>query len=199
MQIFLLSLNPKKAARALCDKHCVKMPTEMVQILSTVWKLSNPVLYQQFYMNGWLYKPFRNYKHPAILWAMQSRQNYWYCVWLLAELCQEYTFRYKKVHYCQRFVNWFGEEIPRFCSSGGLMAGREFDEKDFKENGSTFERDGSPPLPDVGFVHMTEKFQAIPEELKRDDAVEAYRAYYLRDKRRFAVWNKGRAPPKWWR
>jgi len=169
MQIFLLNLNPRKAAQALCDKHCVKMPTETAQILSTVWKLSNPILYQQFYMNGMLYRPVRNYKHPVISWVMQSRQNYWYCVWLLAELCQEYTFRYKKVHSCSRFIDIYADKMP------------------------------DPSLPDVGFVPMTKKFQAIPEDLKREDAVEAYRAYYLQDKKRFAVWNKGRNPPKWWK
>lgn len=159
------------------------MPTEMAQILSTVWKLSNPVLYQQFYMNGWLYRPVSNPKHPVIQWVMQSQGNYWYCVWLLTELCREYTFRYKKVHFCQRFVHLFVEEMPRFCCRGSSLVGE----------------DGSPPLPDVGFVPMMEKFQAIPEELKKEDAVEAYRAYYLRDKRRFAVWNRGRNCPSWWK
>ena len=38
--------------------------------------------------------------------------------------------------------------------------------------------------------------QAMPEVYKNTDAVKAYRAYYVGDKRRFAKWSKGKTP-KW--
>ncbi len=167
MQIFFLSFDPQEAAQSLCDKHCFKMVTETAQILSTVWKISNPVLYEQFYINGWLYKPFHNAKHPSIRWVAQSCENYWFTVWLLIELCQEYNFRYGKVHYCTKFIQHFVWDMP------------------------------GPSLPDIGFIPMTPEFQAIPIELKNDNAVEAYKTYYLREKMRFAVWKKGRAAPDW--
>jgi hypothetical protein len=39
--------------------------------------------------------------------------------------------------------------------------------------------------------------QAMPDKYKRDNAVDAYRAYYMGEKARFAVWSK-REPPQWW-
>jgi hypothetical protein len=40
--------------------------------------------------------------------------------------------------------------------------------------------------------------QALPKELQQEDAVLAYRAYYLRDKARFARWTLPAEPPAWW-
>lgn len=52
-----------------------------------------------------------------------------------------------------------------------------------------------PPLPsDV----MTPFAQAMPEQHKRPDAVEAYRQYYIHEKARFAKW-KNREVPEWFK
>lgn len=51
-----------------------------------------------------------------------------------------------------------------------------------------------PSLP----AGRTEFAQAMPDGLKRPDPVEAYRLFYIEDKRRFAKWNKGRCAPAWW-
>lgn len=53
-----------------------------------------------------------------------------------------------------------------------------------------------PPvnIPDTGF---TQPPQCMPDEYKCDDAVEAYRNYYIGDKASFAVW-KYSAPPMWY-
>jgi hypothetical protein len=40
--------------------------------------------------------------------------------------------------------------------------------------------------------------QAMPEQYRQYDAVEAYRAYYLGSKSRFAQWSKTRPAPYWW-
>ena len=55
------------------------------------------------------------------------------------------------------------------------------------------EQGGRPsPGPRAPFV------QALPKELRQEDAVMAYRAYYLRDKARFARWTLPAEPPAWW-
>lgn len=55
-------------------------------------------------------------------------------------------------------------------------------------------------LPPLGLPYgpLTPFAQAMPEEYRGDDAVEAYRRFYLNDKRRFARWTKERAAPEWW-
>jgi hypothetical protein len=44
---------------------------------------------------------------------------------------------------------------------------------------------------------LTPFAQAMPEQYRSDDAVEAYRAYYRGDKRHLATWSK-RDVPTWW-
>ncbi len=40
---------------------------------------------------------------------------------------------------------------------------------------------------------------AMPETYRLDDPVASYRNFYLRDKRRFARWERGRPMPAWYR
>ena len=39
--------------------------------------------------------------------------------------------------------------------------------------------------------------QCMPDQYKTDDVVQAYRAFYLSDKRAFATWRRNQ--PAWWR
>jgi hypothetical protein len=40
--------------------------------------------------------------------------------------------------------------------------------------------------------------QAMPDDVKNPDPVEAYRSYYNKYKQDLAVWNNGRPAPNWW-
>jgi hypothetical protein len=83
MNIFILDIDPVKAAQYLCDKHIVKMCLETAQILSTI--------------SGGPYKP-THANHPCTLWAKETLGNYrWLVVHGLA-IGDEYTHRYGKVH-----------------------------------------------------------------------------------------------------
>lgn len=53
-------------------------------------------------------------------------------------------------------------------------------------------------MTEVPYDDATQFVQAMPEEFKRHDPVEAYRAYYRGSKSRFAKWTKTRPPPYWW-
>ena len=54
----------------------------------------------------------------------------------------------------------------------------------------------TPPLPLCG---LTPFAQAMPDQYKQEDAVEAYRAYYRGDKASFAKWEWPTAQtPDWW-
>ena len=88
MNIFVLSLEPKEAAQWHMDRHVVKMPLESAQMLCTA-------LYHHGYSSP--YKPAHK-NHPCTLWAAKSRSNFIWLCRLGLELCEEYTFRYKKEH-----------------------------------------------------------------------------------------------------
>lgn len=97
------------------DKHCIKMILEYCQLLSTAhrildgteyiaqsktgrnvrrWKLDDEVLDKTIYSATHIH-------HPSAVWARHSLENYNWLAGLLAALCQEYTYRYGKVHKCQ--------------------------------------------------------------------------------------------------
>ena len=40
--------------------------------------------------------------------------------------------------------------------------------------------------------------QCMPDEYKCDDYVQAYRNYYMAEKKYFAAWGKGVPAPAWW-
>jgi hypothetical protein len=116
MNIFYLNNAPKICAQMHVDKHCVKMILESAQLLSTAhrvldgvetiavinnrkvrkWELPDDrqsILYSATHIN-----------HPSAVWVRQSAANYTWLYNLFVELCNEYTYRYGKVHKCQREI-----------------------------------------------------------------------------------------------
>jgi hypothetical protein len=102
MNIFVTDFCPIKSAQVLPDKHIVKMPLETCQMLSIVaskkWGYGFGDLPR---LDGTPYKTekgaFRN--HPCTIWAQQNWS------WLIRHglaLCDEYTYRYGKVHSCEK-------------------------------------------------------------------------------------------------
>ena len=52
-------------------------------------------------------------------------------------------------------------------------------------------------LPALGDAEWQEPPQCMPDEFKSNDTVQAYRAFYIHDKSRFARWAKSRPMPEW--
>lgn len=103
MNVFVLDLDHRLNAQWHVDRHVVKMPLELAQILCTV-----------HHANGTLDVPYRatHRRHPCVQWAGASRDNYSWALALGIELCTEYTFRYGKVHGCQRVLSWCADNQP---------------------------------------------------------------------------------------
>ena len=105
MNIFFLSLNPTEAARLHCDKHVVKMILETAQLLYTAhWVYESPLpeaAYRKTHPN-----------HPSARWVRESLVNYrWLCSLGIA-LCEEYTYRYGKVHKTEHHLRWLTANTP---------------------------------------------------------------------------------------
>ncbi len=98
MNIFYLDHNIESCANYHCDKHVVKQILEYFQILNTtlhVKGFSSP------------YKP-THINHPCTVWARKSKQNLNYLESLFIFLCEEYTYRYGKVHACEdKWREWY--------------------------------------------------------------------------------------------
>ena len=120
MNIFVLDKDPVIAAQLQCDKHVVKMIVESAQMLSTAHRMLDGTvqiapsksgkrmvkhyrLFDNLDLDETLYKAV-HYKHPCTVWTMESDLNYdWHWVHFKA-LCDEYTYRYGKVHSSERLL-----------------------------------------------------------------------------------------------
>lgn len=96
MQLFILSENIDENVKMYCDKHCVKLITEVCQMLSTIHRVSN-----YYRLPGFLYKK-THVKHPCTVWGGESLQNYWYLCHTGLALYNEYVFRFNKVNNFKR-------------------------------------------------------------------------------------------------
>ena len=115
MNIFFLDKNPEKCAQMHVDRHVTKMVLEYAQLLSTAHRLLDgtqsvglsktgrkqtryvlsdkrePILYSATHIN-----------HPSAIWCRANLENYLWLHSLLVACCNEYTYRYGKVHKCQQ-------------------------------------------------------------------------------------------------
>tara|TARA_R110000787_G_scaffold14600_2_gene44926 strand:- start:2267 stop:2758 length:492 start_codon:yes stop_codon:yes gene_type:complete len=94
MNIFILDNNPKLAAQYHCDKHCVKMILESAQLLCA-----------QFEPKTAPYKR-THYNHPCSQWVRESITNFNWLVTFAYHLCDEYKYRYGKVHKSRDVILW---------------------------------------------------------------------------------------------
>lgn len=94
MNIFYLHESPIVSARAMTNKHVVKMILETAQLLSTAHHVLDEektpfldTLYKKTHVN-----------HPSAIWVRESHENYIWAYSHFLELCNEYTKRYNKIH-----------------------------------------------------------------------------------------------------
>ena len=112
MNIFYLHKDPVESAKLHCDKHVCKMIIEYAQMLSTAHRMVDGEQYYGLSKNGrriarWrhpnsnlenvLYKA-SHINHPSAVWVRENAIQYQYMYDLFVALCDEYTYRYGKVH-----------------------------------------------------------------------------------------------------
>ncbi len=183
MNIFILDPNPELAAIYHNDKHIVKMPLEMAQMLCTnIYYLNDLTSKAKANKNLELvYKIFKDFpppksspypfylfafpNNPCTIWLRESQANMKWGLELFRQLLIEYTFRYEKHRDLEKVYFWIRDNFP-------------YDK--------------------IKKIELTPFVQALPETYKDEDAVKAYRSYYLNDKRHIAKW-KNRDQPEWWK
>jgi len=191
MNIFFLSTNPKLAAQEHCDKHVVKMIQETCLMLSTAHRLLDGDvaadamgLYKTAYAN-----------HPMSMWVRENQLNYTWAYRLLQHLCSEYTHRYDKVHKTQEqgMLDALQKVPENICL--GTETGRTVPPMcmpDKYKNRFTKTKDS--------WIELAEDAAVRRERLSQQsfhDVVDAYRRYYIAEKKHFARWTK-RSEPSWW-
>lgn len=111
MNIFYLDNDPTTCARYHNDKHVVKMILEYAQLLSTAHRLLDGVESTRLSKTGRKQKWYSisdnrdsllynatHANHPSAKWCRDSDANYQWLYRLFCACCDEYTFRYGKIH-----------------------------------------------------------------------------------------------------
>lgn len=106
MNIFYLDENFKKAAEYHNDKHVVKMILETAQLLCTAHHILDP---NKPHTN--LYR-LTHKNHPCAIWVRNGINNYRWLYNLFCSLCDEYTFRYGKVHMTDKKLRKILKKAP---------------------------------------------------------------------------------------
>ncbi len=102
MNIFAVSNDPYKCARALDDKRVVKMTLETCQILSTVVHMYD----EEFHKEHDLYQPTHK-KHPCVMWAAENVNNFKWLIKHFRHLLYQYEYRFSKEHACFQYLEAF--------------------------------------------------------------------------------------------
>ena len=169
MNIFYLHPDPLKAAEMHCDKHCVKMILETAQMLCTAHRTLDGD--EQADKLG-MYKTV-HLNHPSTKWVRGSLLQYEWAHHLFKFLCSEYTHRFNKVHKTDAKLREALKTPPSLMTK---MA----------EWSSTYGNKYTQPP------------QCMPDQYKiPNDAVQAYRNYYIGEKASFAKWAYTHTP-EWW-
>tara|TARA_B100001093_G_scaffold509286_1_gene573018 strand:- start:1931 stop:2500 length:570 start_codon:yes stop_codon:yes gene_type:complete len=184
MNIFILSEDPVEAAQQQCDKHVVKMIVESAQMLSTVHRMVDGIMERRPSKSGSMLQYYKlddhredilykacHYNHPSTVWTREGCCNYtWHYQHFIA-LCDEYTYRYGKVHATDSKLRKILKDLPNNIK-------RTLVRTPYK-------------------LAMSSNPECIVNNLGGTDAVKSYRNFYQTKQDRFKmVWTK-RQQPEW--
>ena len=194
MNIFVLHWNPRKAARAHADKHVVKMILESVQMLYTThWVLTYPILLTHRSPAA-LAKAQKPLPLPP-LFRMKKAPH---------QLKNPEVRGYRPVHVHHPCTKWVRASLSNYmwlCTLA-LELAKEHHRRwpaSFShscESHALWLSQHPPPLPDIPLTHFA---LAMPDEYKRKDPIQSYRAFYSGSKKDRGITDSytNRHPPHW--
>lgn len=117
MNIFYLNSDPRKCAEYHVNRHVVKMILEYAQLLSTAHRVLDGIIINDRSKTGrkqtrYVLSDSResviysatHINHPSAKWVRESDKNYDWLYVMWCELMDEYTYRYYKVHACEKLI-----------------------------------------------------------------------------------------------
>jgi hypothetical protein len=177
MNIFVLDNNPTVAAQSLCDKHVVKMILESAQLLSTAHRYLDGYYSTKLTKSGRKYTTYRHSNPITDGFLYQSTMINHPCTIWTRETNSNYDWLASHaVEMCNEYTSRYG----KIHTSNNLLVWLQKNRPANITNGS-----------------LTPFAQAMPDIYKNEDAVMAYRAYYIGAKARFARWKNNKIP-EWW-
>tara|TARA_R100000458_G_scaffold48305_1_gene47307 strand:- start:2106 stop:2696 length:591 start_codon:yes stop_codon:yes gene_type:complete len=180
MNIFVLDQDPRVAAQMYCDKHVPKMVVELYQQMGSAMRRAGvedalmPLTKKGTPLKGGYHN------HPCTRWVGDNRKNFCWAAEHALALCDEYTKRFGKKHFCEDGI----EQMLNLHLEYGILPKGSF-----------------TPFA----LAMPDEFRPVSCHIKEgyllhasgDTAVQAYRRYY--HSKTFAKWEKGTDAPDWWK
>lgn len=181
MNIFVLDNDPVIAAQQQCDKHVVKMIVESGQMLSTAHRMLDGIIERRPSKSGKttvnyykleddreniLYKAV-HHNHPCSVWTRECCVNYTWHYNHFVALCEEYKYRYGKVHSTDTKLRHVLRNKPHNIP-------HEHEMTPFKL-----------------------AMKSNPECIALGNPIEAYRAFYQTKQERFKMEWTNRTRPSW--
>ena len=175
MNIFVLDESPQLAAQMMCDKHVVKMIVESAQMLSTAHRVLDGEQYTELSPNN---RRIKRWKSPYVL-----IEETLYKASFVGHPCTQWVMENDKNYY------WLAEHAYKLCKEYTRRYGKVHKSEDMISL-IRFRKPANIAITDS----ITPFAQAMPEEYKNPNVVEAYRAYYIGEKNGFAEWKNGNVP-----
>ena len=179
MNIFVLHPHPVVSAKQHCDKHVVKMILETAQLLSTAHRLLDGVQDLRESSTGktqtkYWELPDNNMEGTLYRATMMNHP----CAIWCRESDANYTWAYNLfAGLCDEYTHRYGK----------------VHKTDMLLREALFETPKNIPKK----IGLTPFKQAMPEDVKHNDSIQAYRQYYLKYKASFAKWTN-REVPDWY-
>lgn len=112
MNIFATDSNALSCATYHTDKHIIKMPLEMAQMVSFVYH--NKDLWDRSIPQLLMSNSTTHIKHPCSIWVKQNLSNFIWSCELGIKMVEEYRFRYnsQKHERCLLIFEWALDNLP---------------------------------------------------------------------------------------
>lgn len=110
----MVDKDPVVAAQNLIDRHIVKMPSESCIMMANAYDNLNDA--PKTKSGGLRNKSYSH--HGCTKWAIKTLQNFKWLTEHSIALCEEYTYRYNKIHFCETFIRWCQLNPPELNNGG---------------------------------------------------------------------------------
>ena len=172
MNIFYLDEDPVVCAKLHCDRHVVKMIIEYAQLMSTAHRVLDGTEYYDKTANGRKIKRWLLTEHENEIYKA-SHVNHPSGIWTRAST-ENYQWLYSLwVELCKEYTYRYGK--------------RHLTDEKLSEILSVCPKN----LPVGGLTKMP---QAMPDDVKTDDSIVAYKTYYKKYKNKIARWTSRPIP-----
>ena len=105
MNLFILDIQPAKAAEYNNDPHVRKIILESIEMMGCCYDKG------EFKPWPWISKSkFMN--HPMSKWVRSSKETFDWTLQHGYALCEEFEYRFGKQHKCKEYLDWISANLP---------------------------------------------------------------------------------------